>query len=201
MADHLVVIGQHRLDGWPHSLLPHFLHLCRHTWQGNNPAVVVVVSLHSQVDTGRRAMRIWHDLTTCRKHRLDIIALWHGATPPAEELFDMLHGGGILDKLQLHRVSERLPSQVIRGRSQAAGTDHQVSSLAGQSKNLHVGFQAIGHGGVIEYSNTQLAQLLTEPLAVGVESLATSEFVTNGDDLRVHEILVVPSECNRVPLA
>ena len=88
------------------------------------------------------------------------------------------------------RLGQCLAGQVIGRGTQSAGGHDQVGPINRTSKNLGARLQFVADRGVEEHADAQFFQPLAEPLRIGVERLSAGDFVTDGEDFRVHGRLV-----------
>ncbi len=81
--------------------------------------------------------------------------------------------------------SQGRAGEIVCGGTKSAGGDDDVCAVDRMGERILASCQIVRHGGVIQYLDTQLLQLPTEPGAVRIDSLATGDFVTDGDDFRI----------------
>ena len=92
-----------------------------------------------------------------------------------------------MNKWYAGQVGERLSCEVISRRAEAAGCHNHIGPLAGLAKHEHVVGKLIADRRMEGDGHTDFQQALGEPLAVGVESLAGSQLVADGDDFGTHD--------------
>ncbi len=80
-------------------------------------------------------------------------------------------------RTEIRCLADRFASQIVGGWPQASRGDDHVGALGGGPKDLDVVGEVIADGGMVANLDPEIAQSLTEGLAVGIQTLAAGQLV------------------------
>jgi hypothetical protein len=155
-------------------------HLGRHTWQCKDATGSTIIA-SNKVDPWCSAMWVVDDVRTQWEHCLDAIAFWHRTLATRKEILNVGERVGTELKWSIECRRDDFASQVVGCWSKATGGDDDIRTTCGVLKNVDIVLEAVTHGRVKGGLNSDLAQSLADPLAIGIQSIPARKLVTDGN--------------------
>src|ERR1700730_13827723 len=152
-----------------------------------------------QPQTRRGASRILEYLRALRHHRLAHVHFRHFPAQAAAASFDIAQNRVVAPQLAAQQVSNRLPRQVILGRSKAAAGDDQWHTIQRVAKRLRKQIAIITDNRLPQHFNTNSIQLLREEERVRVQAVRREQCRANRNDLRFHSVNYMTNGSPRTP--
>src|SRR5918998_218639 len=166
-------------------LLEHALHLRGHPRQGREER-----ALPLDERPHRRPERVGDQLRPFGEERLLVVG-WRGRAAELRELaVHVLARLLVLDHLPARQGRQALVGQVVRGRPEAAGRNHQVGPRDGLLEGADDPLGVVADGGVAVDADPELGEALAHPGRVGVYEVPEEHLGAYGQDLRAAYVLL-----------
>ena len=178
---------QQRLD----EAREHRFHLARRSRQAHHGRAA---DLRSK--TGGRARVVGQALGGRGPHRLPTVDVGHRATAIAEPAIER-HERRLVEherRAVADRLAEGVARQIVVGRAQTSGHQHDLRHRRERPQRVGLRRQIVGHRAELHAAHATVREPPREPARVRVLRLAQRDFVTDGEDGRVHDVPVEPLE-------
>ncbi len=174
-----------RRDPRNHRIFHHRFHLARDARQ-HDQMRGMTAQRHRHSEAWRGAERILNDGRTLGEVGLLEIVLGHRAADRREQFFHVIDGGLVATQLHSRDARDRFGGQVIGGRPDAAGRNHDVALFDRRAPRP---FQTIGNVADRQHRDqvdANFRELVGKVVGVGIDDLAGSDFVAGGKN---HSVL------------
>ncbi|MBA7689387.1 hypothetical protein ES703_97893 [subsurface metagenome] len=156
----------------------HFRRYTRQYKKGGGPRL--------KLQPRRRAYRVRQSLRFHWNFGLGAVASRDFESPLLEALYEDLPVFLVKLQVTVKIAAECGLGDVIVGRAQSPGCDHQLQLAIPPGQHLLDGFQVIAYGGLRSDNDALSEQFLGQPYGVGVNAESGDDLIAYGKDARLH---------------
>ena len=156
----------------------HRLQLARRSWKKHDEAVP---DLHHL--SGRSAVGIVENDAALNDQRLTAIHVGHREAAPRKPLAESLDNLRILDERHTQHVSQRIARNIVVGRPEAAGQDHEVDAVEGAAQVLGYLTAVVPDDGLRSQLDAEGSEPLGKEERVRVEARRAQQLAPDRKDL------------------